>query len=211
MFLAACSYMLRPIIQILRKHAIPFHNPYRRSNGFWNPLRITRRRSSVNRVLALLAAHPASGNGYREWTVGELALWMEWLTETGILKSGARGLISEFTRAQSVTVADLEAIFEPTALESLINCLNGDHRAPLSWWRSRVSGAIQNRIQFPMDIVSTRGPQALLERPKVTVGTIHSVKGGEADVVILFPDLSQSGDAAYRRHGASRDAVIRMF
>ena len=39
MFLTSCGYMLRPIIAVLRKHGIPFHNPYRKSNGFWNPLR----------------------------------------------------------------------------------------------------------------------------------------------------------------------------
>jgi superfamily I DNA/RNA helicase len=70
---------------------------------------------------------------------------------------------------------------------------------------------MQNRIQFPTDIAATWGPQALLDRPQVIVGTIHSVKGGEADVVILFPDLSQAGDAAYQRYGPPRDAVIRMF
>jgi len=45
----------------------------------------------------------------------------------------------------------------------------------------------------------------------VIVGTIHSVKGGQADVVFLFPDLSPAGDAAYQRHGAQRDSVIRLF
>ncbi len=43
------------------------------------------------------------------------------------------------------------------------------------------------------------------------VGTIHSVKGGQADVVFLFPDLSDAGDAAYRSHGLRRDSVIRQF
>ena len=62
----------------------------------------------------------------------------------------------------------------------------GDHRAFVHWWRSRVNGAMQNRIQFPTDIASVRGSQALLDRPQVIVGTIHSVKGGEADVVVLF-------------------------
>ena len=45
MFLASCSYMLQPVIQVLRKNAIPFHNPYRKANGFWNPLRMGRRRT----------------------------------------------------------------------------------------------------------------------------------------------------------------------
>ncbi len=211
MFLAACSYMLRPIIQVLRKNAIPFHNPYRRSNGFWNPLRTSRRGSSVNRVLALLVAHPAFGDEHREWTAGEFALWTEWLAAKGILKHGAKAQVAKFDPSRAVTMADLDAIFEIAALESLLACFDGDHRALLSWWRGRVNGAMQNRIQFPADIAAAHGPQALLEKPQVTVGTIHSVKGGEADVVILFPDLSQAGDAAYQRYGPPRDAVIRMF
>jgi len=211
MFLAACSYMLCPVIQVLRKNAIPFHNPYRRSNGFWNPLRINRRGSSVNRVLALLVAHPAFGEGHREWTASEFALWTEWLTSKGILKHGAKTKIRSKDASQPITISDLDAIFEPGALESLLACFDSDHRALLTWWRNRVNGAMQNRIQFPIDIAAARGPQALLEMPQVTVGTIHSVKGGEADVVILFPDLSQAGDAAYQRYGVSRDAVIRMF
>ena len=211
MFLAACSYMLRPIIQVLRKNAIPFHNPYRRSNGFWNPLRTSRRGSIVNRVLALLIAHPAFGDGHREWTAGEFVLWTEWLVANGVLKHGAIARIAKLDPAQSMKLEDLDAVFETAALESLLACFDDDYRKLLSWWRHRLNGAMQNRIQFPVDIAGAHGPQALLERPQVTVGTIHSVKGGEADVVILFPDLSQAGDAAYQRYGPTRDAVIRMF
>jgi superfamily I DNA/RNA helicase len=211
MFLAPCSYMLRPIIQVLRKNAIPFHNPYRRSNGFWNPLRMGRRGSTVNRVLALLVAHPDFSEGHREWTAGDFALWTEWLTAKGILKHGAKAHLRNKDASQPVTIADLDAVFETGALESLLNCFEGDNRALVHWWRSRVNGAMQNRIQFPTDIASVRGPQALMDRPQVIVGTIHSVKGGEADVVVLFPDLSQAGDAAYQRYGPPRDAVIRTF
>ena len=46
MFLAACSYMLHPVVAALRKRGIPFHNPYRKSNGFWNPLRIGKKGST---------------------------------------------------------------------------------------------------------------------------------------------------------------------
>ena len=56
-----------------------------------------------------------------------------------------------------------------------------------------------------------RGPGGLAQTPQVMVGTIHSVKGGQADVVYLFPDLSQAGDAQYARGGAARDSVIRQF
>jgi superfamily I DNA/RNA helicase len=40
---------------------------------------------------------------------------------------------------------------------------------------------------------------------------LHSVKGAQADVVYLFPDLSQAADAQYQQHGSPRDSVIRVF
>ena len=51
----------------------------------------------------------------------------------------------------------------------------------------------------------------MLDTPRVVVGTIHSVKGGQADVVYLFRDLSQAADAQYGRGGAMRDSVVRLF
>ena len=66
-------------------------------------------------------------------------------------------------------------------------------------------------MQFPTGVALAGGTAALEESPRVIVGTIHSVKGGQADVVFLFPDLSPAGDAAYQRHGAQRDSVIRLF
>jgi len=60
-------------------------------------------------------------------------------------------------------------------------------------------------------VVSQHGAAALIEDPAVIVGTIHSVKGGQADVVYLFPDLSRAGRAQYDIPGPSRDSVIRLF
>ena len=51
----------------------------------------------------------------------------------------------------------------------------------------------------------------LVEEPPVTLGTIHSVKGGEADVVYVFPDLSQAGYQEWCLHGEGRDSVFRLF
>jgi superfamily I DNA/RNA helicase len=51
----------------------------------------------------------------------------------------------------------------------------------------------------------------LKQTPRAIVGTIHSVKGGEADVVFLFPDLSRSAAKAYDGQGSTRDSVIRLF
>jgi superfamily I DNA/RNA helicase len=40
MVLTSCSYMLEPIKKALTDEGIPFHNPYRKRRGDWNPLRI---------------------------------------------------------------------------------------------------------------------------------------------------------------------------
>jgi hypothetical protein len=80
----------------------------------------------------------------------------------------------------------------------------------LDWWCAHISAAYRNRIQFPASVVARRGTEALVEEPKVVIGTIHSVKGGEADVVYLFPDLSRAGADQYQIAGPPRDSVIRV-
>jgi superfamily I DNA/RNA helicase len=211
MFLASCSYMLHPLVAILRKNGIPFHNPYRKMNGFWNPLRTGKKGSSANRILSLLSAHPEFGDGHRAWTKVDLALWCEWLDTKGTLKLGAKEMIQAWDGSRPVSMEQLQTIFEPGALESLMAAKDGGNRTLLAWWRTRVSADVRKRIQFPAEIAARRGPQALLDKPEVVVGTIHSVKGGQADVVYLFPDLSQAGDAQYNRGGPARDSVLRLF
>jgi superfamily I DNA/RNA helicase len=90
MLLAACSYMLRPLVMELRKHGIPFHNPYRTTNGFWNPIRTTRRTTTASRVLALLVGQPGFGPAHRPWTRGDLAAWADALQAKDVVISETR-------------------------------------------------------------------------------------------------------------------------
>jgi hypothetical protein len=183
MFLAACSYMLQPVVAALRKRGIPFHNPYRKTNGFWNPLRIGKKGSSASRILALLVGHPDFGEGHRPWTHGDIALWADCLAAKGILKHGMKKKLTQHDPAQTATMERLDEIFETGALTSLMDAWDGDNRALLDWWRTRVTADVRKRVEFPAEVAARRGPQALMDLPKVVVGTIHSVKGGQADVV----------------------------
>jgi DNA helicase II / ATP-dependent DNA helicase PcrA len=211
MFLAPCSYMLKPLIQVLRKSGIPFHNPYRKSNGFWNPLRLGRRGSTPNRILALLVGHPVFGDYHRPWTRGDVALWAEWLVSKGILRHGAKKSLQQADCDSQAGIEYLDMVFETGALESLMDAWDGDHRRLLAWWRDRLTIDAVKRSEFPAGIAAKYGPQALLDPPKIVLGTIHSVKGGQADVVFLFPDLSRAGDEQYQKMGAPRDSVVRLF
>jgi superfamily I DNA/RNA helicase len=137
-------------------------------------------------------------------------VWAEWLSPKGNLRTGARELIDASDDSLPVTTERLGELFEAAALESLL-AASGDPKQLLQWWARRVAPAFHARVQFPVAAALAGGPGALEESPRIIVGTIHSVKGGEADVVFLFPDVSPAGDAAYQKHGPQRDSVIRLF
>ena len=65
--------------------------------------------------------------------------------------------------------------------------------------------------RYPRKVLNKHGESGLVDDPKFLVGTIHSVKGGEADVVILMPDLSSAGWQEYQEYGPKRDSIIRLF
>jgi DNA helicase II / ATP-dependent DNA helicase PcrA len=201
MVLASCAYMLHPLIATLRKNGIPFHNPYRKRDGYWNPVRHGKN-AAVDRIASLLAGP--------QWTYGNLKAWTEWLRPEGILRPGATALMAAAVPSRRAASDDLEDLFEPAARRSLLAASAGGESL-LQWWRAHVKPEFHQRTTYPAAVVNTRGACALEETPRLVVGTIHSVKGGEADAVFLFPDLSRAADAAYQRRGAPRDAVIRLF
>jgi len=211
MFLASCTYQLRPLIKMLRDRGWPFHNPYRRSNGAWNPIRVGKAGTAANRILALLAAHPDMGPDQRRWTRQDVAAWADWLKAEGIMKRGRKKSLHEGDMQQLVTEQDLDQLFTVSALDELLATFDGDRAALLEWWLRRLDSAVQARCEFPVAVAKIHGPEALIEEPRIIVGTIHSVKGGEADVVVMWPDLSQAGAIEYGRAGDSRDSVVRQF
>jgi len=126
------------------------------------------------------------------------------------LKAGARDRL--LIRGWATECGELLAeVFEPNALESLLAAYGHGCRGLLHWWRTRLRPEFQQRTAFSSEVALRHGPCGIVDDPRVIVGTIHSVKGAEADVVYLFPDLSRAGDAQYQQRGSSRDSVIRVF
>jgi integrase len=171
MFLVSCSYMLHPLIAVLRKEGIPFHNPYRRSNRFWNPIRLGARVSSASRVLSLLVAHSQFSDGDRPWTNGDLAQWAEALQAKGILRHGIKGKLKAADVSRPVSMDRLVEIFEPAALDSLMGAMEGDYRCLLEWWRTRLTTEMTARAKYPIEVAVRGGPKALLDKPQIIVGT----------------------------------------
>jgi hypothetical protein len=134
MLLGSCSYMLQPILTVLRKQAMPFHNPYRKNNGFWNPLRTNSRKSTASRIRALLVGHTGFGDGHHVWRGGELALWTEWLPERGMLTDGGREVIAALPPMKEVSLETLEAVFELHVLTAILAALRASTPGALLDW-----------------------------------------------------------------------------
>ena len=170
MFLTTCAYMLKNIIQELRNRNIPFHNPYRRHNGAWNPL--AKRGNAITtgeRILAFLAL---SEQGM--WTVQDIRRWSDALSLREHLARGARKEIKGLVNSQDggVSAYMMDRLFS----EELMNAgLSGN----LQWFQEHLNAAKRDTAAYPLGIALARGPETLAAPPKIIVGTIHCSPGDE--------------------------------
>ena len=79
----------------------------------------------------------------------------------------------------------------------------------LNWILKNALNTKLKSLDYPVKVMRENGVASIAETPKLIVGTIHSVKGGEADVVYLWPDVSPAGAEEWA--GRQRDSVRRMF
>jgi superfamily I DNA/RNA helicase len=205
MLLTSCSYMLEPVIAGLRGRGIPFHNPYRRTRGDWNPLASSKGVSIIDRLLAFLRPQESVyGANAQMWTYGDVANWADLIKADGVFK---RGFKTELTKRYALAEVDLGWLASMMDNNALSSAFHGD----LDWLYTHTLTTKRSKLQFPMDVIDACGVKALREKPKVIVGTIHSVKGGEADVVYVFPDISRAGMQEWTSSGSGHDALVRLY
>ncbi len=210
MFLGTCSYMLEPLKRTLRQRGLPFFNPYRRKRLDWNPLDQPKSGASpAGRLLAYVK--PRSESLSEPWLGEDLRRWAGWLRGDGILREGAVELIARLGPSEAVTIELLDQVFEPASLEQLAVAVS---EKPLDecvkWWLDSLAAKKRKQADYAARVVVRRGLDALVDPPLIVIGTGHSVKGGESDVVYVFPDLSTSGMRQWEGRRRDRDAVIRL-
>lgn len=218
MILGSCAYMLRPICAQLKEWGIPYGNPYRSGDKAWNPLRLGTPKTAtsngettrLDHVLAFLEpSAELRGNRSREWTWKDISLWISPIRATGdsaVMAHGAKTALRTFVKNQKIAGA-------PT-MDTFNGLFRDPHHGPasamnLDWWFDSMRPAETKRFAYYRAVIENFGQRALMEKPLVWPGTIHSVKGGEADNVILFPDLSPSADELY--WGTYPDPIVRLF
>lgn len=221
MLLVSCEYMSRPIVQALRGAGIPYHNPY--AAGRWSPLVSKEGQVSTwERIAAFLRPLGDETAFAPRWTAEEVSLWVEMLRSD--VMAGARGRKTRLTELDPDTPLD---VVERLVLETFgqgqisgASPLDALFEGDLEWFIRHSVGRFQKSAVYPMEVLSRVGRERFLadmrtpekERPWVIVGTIHSVKGGEADHVYLFPDLSSAGMNQITMLGQNgRNAIRRLF
>ena len=196
MIMASCAYMLNSTVKMLRDNCIPFANPWRRKEGRWNPLR-SGKTSTAQAVAAFAAMHQHK----RYWTPSEIHQWMAIVGK--VLKRGGRKLLEWGVRdelREEEYMANLAELMTP---EDFVNC-----QAPgVQWLADHLLASKRKAAEFPLQLLQSG--KDLTEEPRVYIGTCHSFKGGEADTVVVFPDLSQQGMGEWS--GTGRNSVLRLF
>ena len=187
MFLTTCSYMLEPLKSTLRQRGLPFFNPYRRKRLDWNPLApVQRGASAADRLLSFLKPRPEGLAA--SWAGEDFRRWATWLRTDRVLLNGAMEVIKKISPAVVVTVEMLIQLFEIESLEQLVDAVS---ERPLTecvqWWLDHLAVKKRKQADYPARVALHRGVHALTDTPRIIIGTGHSVKGGEADVVYVLP------------------------
>ncbi len=169
MILATCGYHLEPILEDLRAWRVSYHNPWRKANTTWNPLR---------EPTEALVAYSRGAKGLRR---EDVALWAFKVSQGAFFKAPKSRLEAVLRGSGELLPSEIHEIFSD---EGLARARRGDLHEFLS-----VLPAIRSyRWDEAMTVLRREGGT-----PRVIVGTIHSVKGAEADTVIVLPNLSPAG------------------
>ena len=199
MMLTACSFQLAHILRALCESGMPFGNRWRLKNATWNPLK----GGAPERVSAFLDLSTGA-----ELTLDRLRKWTEVVGIEAMLRKGVRRKDLNALPVDDEGVLDLGAATDLLTEDGMDNALRGD----LEWLAANAMKQYGLGLAYAARVVELNGVSALTDEPPLTIGTIHSTKGSEADAVYLFPDLSNSGAEQFGDfQGPGRGDVARQF
>jgi len=206
MVIAACDYMIHPLRNLLRSRGIPYHNPFTHR---WNPLR----EGTLDKVRSMLRfAAPKWGGPEPDdmaWRPEELRSWLPLLRSARTREDEAGAKLRGAPEPTGETETDGRVYAERHLARPAVTALL---RGDLEWLHRSATKAGWDSISYAVEVLRRNGWRALCEPPRVILGTIHSVKGGEAEHVVVFPDLSPAGIRSYQHAGWDHhDGVWRMF
>jgi hypothetical protein len=201
----------------LRERGIPFANPWRASERRWNPLGGEKAREHALGVAAFFA--PAGEGGrQRTWTWGEAAAWLPLMRHGEVLTCPLEDVRLEAKRSPREPIPDavFKRLFGRDVACELADWLTAHQgEDPLAVLHGiklvRRYAANPERLRYVLEVLRVTGRHALLEEPRLYVGTAHSFKGAEAGHVVVFPDISPKAYDASRYGGPAATDIARTF
>lgn len=194
MFLFSCQFMADAFASDLRAHRVPYWNPY--DPRRWNPLRLSMQRgvTTASRVRAF-----AEG-----FSTANVKLWRPLFAH--VFERGATEVLD------SLRDEDPERTVRTVVLEVTKEAHRGWLGDSDTREASQHLSSVFRKASYVFELIDQHGPGILEQKPRAIVGTIHSVKGGEADHVAVFPDISPlQWDQLQQDGWDGRQAVLRTF
>lgn len=204
--LASNHYVLQPLRDELVRRGVLFHHPWRRQHTGWNPLGGAQGGGTRARLLRMLGPNPdVHGEHAQPWTYGDLAAFLELFNISGVTRRGMAASVKKQPPDMVASAPALEALFLDDVLLEI-------ELAPLDFARKHAKKGRRGVLDYLARVADRHGLAALAEpRPRITIGTIHSLKGGEGDHVYVMPDLSRAAADERSRTLEGRDATTRLF
>lgn len=220
MLIVSCSYMLEPIKAVLRKRGLPFHNPWRRKRGDWNPLLSggAEKTMPVDRMRSFLRPHHEAWEEFSSgmWQWRDVSAWASPMESKRSLIRGAKEQLKEWKNdSNQIDPPALALILQDKLLSEWYD-LRFDTKEhaidSLNWWIDNLPEKEGDKLEYPRRVFERGGGSALREQPKIIIGTGHSLKGAEADVCFVFPDLSRAGWDSWTCGSVEEyQGIIRLF
>lgn len=191
MFATSNNRMTNKIVWDLKERGLLFANPWRLTNGAWNPVGQRNGTSTMQRLSALLTplSDGWAGEDTPEWSYGQLWAFLDVLKDT--LARGGRKELGFWAKEKSTASATCppERLWEWVQrgpFEDLLAYPDPLHW--LQWWEWRLQKSREQAAAYPLKLVRSIVAQPFWSaeeivnlEPKIFVGTIHSFKGAEAD------------------------------
>jgi len=213
MILATCSYMLRPIVSTLMADSIPFANRYRQKRADWNPLQKAKGQSTMDKLMGFLRPDEKSWGEYADlWSPSDLKSFVPLLDSDKCLKHGAKAYVKRMEESNISDFAPYYSIFNDDSMPAVSSLVSGGTtRELLDWFGDNMLKSKRSkRFDYLAAMAVKYGAKKFTETPSITIGTIHSIKGGEADNVYIFPDLSPQAMTEWNDK-RTKDQIIRVF
>lgn len=187
MILCRCNYQVNEWINWLIDVGQLWHNPYRMKDLSWNP-------SSVKSFKAVKTYDKLVNEG-GEINLSELKNLVSCIKVRGNMKSGAKKEISELEY-----IEDFEDMFSIQRFGFEQDFFNNNK-------------AIEDKLNLTPRVASlyNRDKTLFAVEPNAIVGTIHSVKGGEADNVWIDCRLPRSVSREISVSEKAKDDELRVF